>query len=123
MTGSVQAALQAAGFGCVTAAALLAAKALWGRPSPRNLEAWSMHCTRAGFLLLGGALAAGFWRTPDLERGLRPTGFQQQWGLLCWLIFFAVLHGHRVKAFKGRPALAAGIAGWAVAAGAWLVLR
>lgn len=121
MTASVLTVLQAAGFGCVSAAALLDAKALWGRPSPNNLEAWALHGTRAGFLLLGGALVAGFWR-PE-ETGLWPLDFQRQWGLLCWLIFFAVLHVHRVKAFKGRPALAAGIAGWLLAAGAWIGMR
>ena len=122
MTGSIQAALRAAGFACVTTGALLAAKALWGRPSPRNLEGWSLHCTRAGFLLLGGALVPWLWR-PEPDRGLWPLDFQRQWGLLCWLIVFAVLHVHRVKGFKGRPALTAGIAGWALAAGAWLALR
>ena len=122
MTGSVQAALQVSGFACVTAAALLGARSLWGRPSSGNLEAWVLHWTRAGFLLLGGAMAAGFW-PPDPGTGLRPLDFQGRWGLLCWLIFFAVLHTHRVKAFKGRPALAAGVAGWLLAAGAWIGLR
>ena len=115
-------ALQAAGFACVTAAALLGAKALWGRPSANDLAGWALHATRAGFLLLGGALVAGFWR-PDPATGFWPLDFQREWGLLCWLIFFAVLHVHRVKAYKGRPALAAGIAGWVLAAGAWIGLR
>jgi hypothetical protein len=104
----VQTALQAAGFACVTVAAVLAARALLARGPAEPV----LHWTRAGFLLLAGALVTGAWRTLELAG-------PQRWGLLTWLIFFAVLHVHRVPAFKGRPALAAGLAGWALAAAAW----
>lgn len=103
-------ALQAAGFASVTVASALGAATLARRSLAGRLEPWALHWTRAGFLLLGGALAAG---------GRWPLLPLQQWGLLSWLIFFAVLHVHRVPAFKGRPALAAGLAGWALAAAAW----
>jgi ABC-type uncharacterized transport system permease subunit len=104
----VQGALQLAGFACVTVAAALCARALLARSflDPRILR-W----TRAGFLLLSGALVACPWDP------------RQQWGLLSWLVFFAVLHVHRVKDFKGRTAVVAGLAGWALAAGAWIGLR
>jgi ABC-type uncharacterized transport system permease subunit len=106
----VQDALQLAGFACVTVAAALCARALLVRSflDPRILR-W----TRAGFLLLSGALVAGAWFQDP----------RQQWGLLSWLVFFAVLHVHRVKEFKGRTAVVAGLAGWALAAGAWIGLR
>ena len=107
-------ALQAAGFACVTVASALGAATLLRRSLAGRLEPRALQWTRAGFLLLGGALAAG-GRWPLLPR--------QQWGLLCWLIFFAVLHVHRVPAFKGRTAVLAGLAGWALSAGAWLGVR
>lgn len=113
MTGNLlQPALQAAGFACVTVAAALGALALL-RPAqdPQRVLPW----TRAGFLLLSGALVAGGLGWPP-----RPG---QLWGLLCWLIFFVVLHVHRVPDFKGRTAIVAGLAGWALAAGAYLGLR
>jgi hypothetical protein len=107
--------LLAAGFACVTLAAILNARELLGRPCQERALAW----TRAGFLLLAGALVAG-----ALEPGARwPPPPRQLWGPLVWLIYFAVLHVHRVKGFKGRPAAAAGLAGWLLAAGAWLAVR
>lgn len=115
-------ALQAAGFACVTVAALLELQALMGR-RPAGLDGPPLHWTRAGFLLLGLALAAGgawSWRLRGAFWPLLPS---QRWGLLIWLVCFVVLHVHRVKAFKGRRAAAAGVAGWALAAGAWFVLR
>jgi hypothetical protein len=109
-----ESALQAAGFACVTVASALGAASLLRRPLAGRLESPALQWTRAGFLLLGAALAAG-GRWPLLPR--------QQWGLLCWLIYFAVLHVHRVPAFKGRTAAAAGLAGWLLAAGAYVGLR
>jgi ABC-type uncharacterized transport system permease subunit len=88
-----------------------------GRPA---LEERALQWTRAGFLLLGAAWVAGAL-APGGE--LWPRNSQPQWGLLSWLIFFAVLHVHRVQAFKGRTAVVAGLAGWTLAAGAWIFLR
>jgi ABC-type transport system involved in cytochrome c biogenesis permease subunit len=118
---SVWFALQAAGFACVTVAALLELKALLNRQA--TLDGAPLHWTRAGFLLLGAALVAGGmqgWRREGEHWPLRPGHL---WGLLAWLVVFAVLHVHRVKAFKGRPEVFAGLAGWALAAGAWFLLR
>jgi ABC-type uncharacterized transport system permease subunit len=115
---TAQGALQLAGFVAVTVASALGARALLGRtPLEQRILQW----TRAGFLLLGLALLAGAWRTPDFATWLLDP--RQQWGLLSWLIFFAVLHVHRVKGFKGRTAIIAGMAGWALAAVAWMGLR
>jgi hypothetical protein len=113
MTGDLQPALQAAGFACVTVAAVLGALAL-RRPAREQPQV--LRWTRAGFLLLSGALVAGGMASWPRQPG-------QQWGLLCWLIFFVVLHVHRVPGFKGRTAVLAGLAGWALAAGAYLGLR
>lgn len=113
MTGPLQPALQAAGFACVTVAAAWSALAL-RRPAEGQQQV--LRWTRAGFLLLSGALVAG-------GLGSWPSGPGPQWGLLSWLIFFVVLHVHRVPAFKGRTAILAGLAGWALAAGAYLGLR
>jgi hypothetical protein len=111
---TLESALGAAGFACVTVASALGAASLLRRSLAPRLEPPALQWTRAGFLLLGAALAAG-GRWPPLPR--------QQWGLLCWLIFFAVLHVHRVKGFQGRKAVVAGLAGWALAAVAWIGLR
>jgi len=92
---------QAAGFACVTVAALLELQALLGR-RPLGLEGPPLHWTRAGFLLLGLALAAGGAGSWRLRGGFWPLQPGQRWGLLSWLVVFAVLHVHRVKAFKGR---------------------
>jgi hypothetical protein len=119
---SLWSALQAAGFACVTVAAVLELIALLGR-GPAGLDGPPLHWTRAGFLLMGLALVAAGVENGRLGGGLWPLQPRQQWGLLCWLAVFAVLHVHRVKAFKGRPALLAGVAGWALAAGAWLAWR
>ena len=111
----MSAVLRAAGFACVTLAALLNALELLGRPRQEQALRW----TRAGFLLLGGALAAG-----ALGPGASwPPPARELWVPLVWLIYFAVLHVHRVKAFKGRPAAAAGLAGWVLAAIMGLVSR
>ena len=118
----LHAVFQAAGFACVTVAALLELQALLGR-RPLGLEGPPLHWTRAGFLLLGAALAAGgawSWRLRGEFWPLQPG---QRWGLLSWLVVFAVLHVHRVKAFKGRTEVLAGVAGWALAAGAWFAWR
>jgi ABC-type transport system involved in cytochrome c biogenesis permease subunit len=126
MTGSpalwstLQTGFQAAGFACLTVAAILELLALLGRGA--TAEARALQWTRAGFLLLTGALVAGGlwnWRLWGECWPLRPA---QRWGLLSWLIGFAVLHVNRVKAFKGRPVMIAGVAGWALAAGTWLAL-
>lgn len=120
MTGigpALDGALRAAGFACLTVAAALEAGELLGRrPEARGLP-W----TRAGFLLLGAALAGAWAWGPRGEYW--PRDPRQRWGLLAWLICFTVLHAHRVKAFKGRPAAFAGLAGWALAAGAWFLAR
>ncbi len=116
----LQAALQLAGFAGLTLAAALELMALLGRSA--TAEARALSWTRAGFLLLSGALVAGGLWSWRLWGEFWPLQPRQQWGLLSWLIGFAVLHVHRVKAFKGRPAMVAGLAGWALAAGAWLAL-
>jgi ABC-type uncharacterized transport system permease subunit len=114
----LQAALQSAGFACVTLAAAFGVQALLpGRPG--GMEERALQWNRAGFLLLGGALVTGTLRTGTLW----PQHAGQQWGLLSWLIFFAVLHVHRVPAFKGRTAVVAGLAGWVLTVGAWFGLR
>jgi ABC-type transport system involved in cytochrome c biogenesis permease subunit len=117
----LQALLQFAGFAGVTVAAGLGLRSLLGRPGA-GLEDRALRWTRAGFLLLGGALAAGALRSQSLGGGLWPEG-REAWGLVAWLTFFAVLHVHRVKAFRGRTAAAAGLGGWILAALAWLALR
>jgi ABC-type uncharacterized transport system permease subunit len=109
-----------AGLACVTLAALMAAGALLGSG---RMAALALRWTRAGFLLLGAALATGAcqnWRT---QGSLWPGDARGTWTLLAWLIFFMVLHVHRVKAFQGRPAAWAGLAGWALAAAAWFGMR
>jgi hypothetical protein len=114
--------LRALGWVCVSAAALLELKALLGR-QPAGLDGPPLHLTRAGFLLLSGALAAGtpgIWDARGGPWALRPG---QLGDLLSCLVFFAVLHVHRVKAFRGRPEAIAGVAGWALATGAWLAAR
>ncbi len=117
-------AFQATGLACVSVAALLELKALLGR-QPAGLDGPPLHLTRAGFLLLGGALVAGSVWIWDSLGECWPLQPSQLWDLLCWLVFFAVLHVHRVKAFKGRPEAVAGVAGWALAAaaGAWFAMR
>ena len=107
------------GGACVTAAAVLAAWSLRAAPDRAAcLERASLHGIRAGFLLLGLALATGAlarWRTAGDP--WPPAG-----PLAVWLIWFTVLHVHRVKAFKGRTAAIAGLAGWALSLLAFLGL-
>ena len=124
----LRAALQAFGFACVSVAALLELRALLGRRPP-GLDGPPLHWTRAGFLLFSGALvveSVWTWDAPGGSWPLEPSRlWNLLWCLLCWLVFFAVLHVHRVKAFKGRPENLAGLAGWALTAatGAWLAMR
>jgi ABC-type transport system involved in cytochrome c biogenesis permease subunit len=115
--------LQFAGFACVTVASALGVRTLLDGPRDASLEPRILAWTRAGFLLLGGALAAGALWTRQLWGGLWPRRPQELWGLWVWLLFFVVLHVHRVKAFKGRTAVMAGLAAWALAVPAWFLWR
>jgi len=114
----LQTLLQLAGFACATIAAGFALGRVRGASAV--LERRALDWTRAGFLLLGGAVAVG---ALGAGKALWPDRPRQWWGLAAWLIFFVVLHVHRVKDFKGRTAAAAGLGGWVLAALAWVLLR
>ena len=118
----LQAAALVAGGAALTAAALVAALALLRPDAPAGArEARILRWTRPGFLLLGVALVAGVqaaWQRGDPW----PFGPRDRWCLIAWLICFAALHVHRVKAFQGRPAILAGLAAWGLTLAAWLVL-
>jgi hypothetical protein len=115
--------LQAAGFLCLTAASALGTRALLrgpGSPGAAGLEAGNLRWTRAGFLGLSGALVAGALGNWRIRGELGPGSPVDQWVLAAWLIFFVVLHAHRVKGFRPGTAILAGLAGWALALGGWL---
>ena len=122
MTGALWSALQGAGFACLTVAAALEFRALRLQPSP-GLRGPALHWTRAGFLGLSAALAAGGAWSWQLRGEFWPLLPGQLWGLLGWLGCFSVLHVHRVKAFQGRPELIAGMAGWLLMATTVWMLR
>ena len=106
-----QTALLGAGCASVTFAAMLAAWSLLAAPDrAARLEGASLPWIRAGFLLLGLALAAGILASWQAAGELWPPART----LTVWLIWFTVLHVHRVKGFKGRTAAIAGLAGWAL---------
>lgn len=105
--------LRLAGFAALTAAAGHGLAILKGWGAGPRLETGFLRWARLAFLALGAALAAELW-----------TGGQPgAWGLFTWLVCFAVLHTHRVKAYKGARTAAAGVLGWALAALAWLATR
>jgi hypothetical protein len=118
---AAQAAFQIAGFACLTVASAWGAAALLGAGQGRGARV--LPWTRAGFLFLGGALAAGALESWRAWGQLWPRSPRDHWGLVAWLIVFAVLHVHRIKAWQGRPALRAGLAGWALALAACFLLR
>jgi cytochrome c biogenesis factor len=118
----LQAAALAGGFGLLTVAALLAALAL---RHPASAPGWPpriLRWTRPGFLLLSLALAAGVQAAWESSGEVWSRSPRELWGLFAWLVCFAVLHVHRVKAFQGRPAILAGLAGWGLTLAAWLVM-
>ena len=115
--------LQAAGFLCLTAASALGTRALLhvpGSPGAAGLEAGNLRWTRTGFLGLSGALVTGALGNWRMWGELGPSSPRDRWVLIAWLIFFVVLHVHRVKGFRPRSAILAGLAGWALALGGWL---
>jgi hypothetical protein len=120
---AVAAGLRLAGFAALTAAAGhgLAILARGGPGAGNRLEAGFLRWTRIAFLCLGGAVAGSAWA--GLDAGAGAGGPGARWGLLSWLVCFAVLHTHRVKAYKGARTAAAGVLGWALAALAWLATR
>jgi hypothetical protein len=123
MTGPwllAQTGFQAAGFACVTLAAIQGARALLGGTAAPPGAGPALGWTRAGFLLLGCGLAAGALGD---GRASWPRTPADHWGLIAWLTFFVVLHVHRVKAFQGRAAICAGLAGWLMALLAFFLLR
>ena len=115
--------LRLAGFAAFTGAAgfALAILGIRGPGAGGRLEAGFLRWARVAFLALGGALAASVWT--GLGGGGWPARPGEAWGLFAWLVCFAVLHIHRVKAYKGARTAAAGVLGWALAALAWLVTR
>lgn len=115
--------LRLAGLAAFTGAAGYGAAILRARKpgaGPR-LEAGFLRWARIAFLALGGAVAASVWT--GLDAGAWPGRPGDLWGLFAWAACFAVLHTHRVKAYKGRRTAAAGVLGWALAALSWLATR
>jgi len=121
--GFSQALLGAAGFAGFTLGAWLGAWSLWAAPDrAARLERAALQAIRAGFLLLGLALAAGAAASWRAAGRLWPGDPRSAWMLVVWLVWFTVLHVHRVKAFKGRTAALAGLAGWVFSLLAFLAL-
>jgi hypothetical protein len=113
--------LRLAGFAALTAAAGYGLAILRGRDpgAGARLEAGFLRWARIAFLLLVAALAVA------LGAGHSPASARSEdiWGLFTWLVCFAMLHTHRVKAYKGRRTAAVGVLGWTLAALAWLATR
>jgi hypothetical protein len=100
------------GAAAVTVACLLGVLGLRPPTPGRDPGAASLQWTRAGFLLLGSAVAAGAAATWQAQ-GTFWSGAPRGHGLLAgWLIYAAVLHTHHLKGCKGRKAMLAGVAGW-----------
>lgn len=120
---SLGAGLRLAGLAAMTAAAGHGAAILRNRDpgAGARLEAGFLRWARIAFLALGGAVAASAWA--GLDTGAWPGRPGEVWGLFAWAACFAVLHTHRVKAYKGRWTAAAGVLVWALAALAWLATR
>ena len=120
---SLGAGLRLAGLAAFTAAAGYGAAILRSRDpgAGARLETGFLRWARITFLALGGAVAASVWT--GVDTGAWPGRTGDLGGLFAWAACFAVLHTHRVKAYKGRRTAAAGVLGWALAALAWLATR
>jgi hypothetical protein len=110
---TTRAALAVAGALLGLGAARLAVLQLRAAPAaaPRH-ERNALHCARICFLLLSLALAAGAVGGWLAAGDPWPRDAQGAWILGSWLVWFIVLHVHRVKPYKGRIAAFATVAAW-----------
>lgn len=120
-----------AGYASVTVAFVLGVLALAG-PGDRRFEAGSFWARamgvedgtavdfekmnrqwiRFGFLMLAcGLITGGLWAKSSWG-DYWAWDPKENWGLVSWLVYGAVLHMHYTPAFKGRKALWASIFAW-----------
>ncbi len=77
-----------------------------------NFEKMNRQWTRFGFLMLAGGLISGGTWAKFAWSDYWAWDPKENWGLISWLIYGAVLHMQYVPAFKGRKAVWASIFAW-----------
>ncbi len=77
-----------------------------------NFEQMNRQWIRLGFLLLAcGLITGGVW-AKFAWSDYWAWDPKENWGLISWLVYGAVLHMHYVPAFKGRKAVWASVFAW-----------